>query len=263
MERSPSGRRAGPQRLAAHAHLLSALFLTILPAVAVAGRAAPVDDPDEATFASSRLRIPEPMVFDLVRPLGAPQGELEVNALFLAGAGDGSTLDWAPEVEYTFADGWGVELELPMRNSRVEAYKFALQGKLPGLSTPRTLQGVQAIVEWERDVRSTRLDLLHLFGWRVAPDWSVFAMNGVRRYASPRTDLGYLGNYSLFRRFSGRVEVGLETNLEVAAGEPGYILAMPQVLWRVGEFNIQAGLGTETADRATNLKVAWRFSREF
>jgi hypothetical protein len=38
---------------------------------------------------------------------------------------------------------------------------------------------------------------------------------------------------------------------------------MPQVLWRAGEFNIQAGVGTETEDRDTYLKVAWRVSREF
>jgi hypothetical protein len=244
------------------ARLLPALLLAA-PVTVLADHSPPPGDPDEATFASSRLRIPEPMVFDLVRPLGAPKGELEVNTLFLAGAGDGSMLDWAPEVEYTFADGWGLELELPMQNSRVEAYKLGLQGKLPGLSTARTLQGVQVIVEWERDVRSTRVDLLHLFGWQVSPDWSVVAMNGVRRYPSPRTDLGYLGNYSLFRRFSSRLELGLETNLETAAGEPGYLLTMPQVLWRAAGFNIQAGVGAETEDRATNLKAAWRISREF
>jgi hypothetical protein len=242
---------------------LSAVLLLSGPATVLADFPAAARDPDEATFASSRLRIPEPMVFDLVRPLGAPQGELEANVLFLAGSGDGSTLEWAPEVEYTFADGWGVELELPMENSSVAAYKFGLQGKLPGLSSARTLQGVQVLVEWERDVRSTRVDLLHLFGWQVSPDWSLFVMNGVRRYASPRTDFGYLGNYSLFRRFSDRLELGLETNLEIAAGEPGYLLTMPQVLWRAGEFNIQAGVGTETEDRDTYLKVAWRVSREF
>lgn len=221
------------------------------------------DDPDEATFASSRLRIPEPMVFDLVRPLGAPKGELEVNALFRASSGDGSTLEWAPEVEYTFVDGWGVEFELPMQNSRVEAVKFAVQGKLPGLSSARTLQGVQAIVEWDRAVRSAQVDVLHLFGWQVSPDWSVFSMNGIRRYTAPRTDYGYLGNHSVFRRFSSRVELGLETNFQLAAGEPGYVLVMPQVLWRIGEFNLQAGLGSLTEERETRLQAAWRFSREF
>lgn len=84
-------------------------------------------DVDEATFASSRLRIPEPMVFDLVRPLGAPKGELEVNSLFrMSEFGGRAVLQWAPEVEYTFADGYGVEFEVPAENGQLEAYKFAL-----------------------------------------------------------------------------------------------------------------------------------------
>lgn len=44
--------------------------------------------------------IPEPMVFDMMRPLGAKQGELEANVLTTTpwSGKDGNT-HWAPEVE--------------------------------------------------------------------------------------------------------------------------------------------------------------------
>ncbi len=220
-------------------------------------------DPDEATFSSSRLKIPEPMVFDLVRPLGAPKGELEVNSLFrVSQFGNNAVLQWAPEVEYTFADGWGVEFELPIENAVVESYKFAIQGKFTRLSTRSTLQGWQGIFEWDRAAGSPQSDLLHLFGWQVNPDWSFFSMNGVRRYADPRKDFGYLGNHTVFRRFTNRFELGLETNTQAAPSAPVRFMAMPQILWRLGGYNIQAGAGTLT-ESDTRLKVAWRVSREF
>ena len=59
--------------------------------------------------------IAEPMVFDLVRPLGARRGELEVNALAQRNlSGPDRNVEWAPEIEYAVADGFAVELELPL-----------------------------------------------------------------------------------------------------------------------------------------------------
>lgn len=223
----------------------------------------PPHDPDEATFASSRLKIPEPMVFDLVRPLGAPKGELEVNSLFrISEFGGHPVLQWAPEIEYTFAEGWGVEFELPAENGYLEAYKFAIQGKFKRLSTRRTLQGWQGIYEWNRMAGSPQTDLLHLFGWQISPEWSFFSMNGIRRHAAPRRDFGYLGNHTVFRRLSSRLELGLETNTQAAPKDALRFMAMPQVLWRVGHYNIQAGAGTLTQGN-TRPKLAWRISREF
>lgn len=54
-------------------------------------------DPDEGTLSSVRPRIPEPMVYDLIRPLGAEKGEFEVNSLFrIKPAQYPATLQWAP-----------------------------------------------------------------------------------------------------------------------------------------------------------------------
>jgi len=51
---------------------------------------------------NSTVHIPEPLMFDLVRGLGARQGELEVNSLadFPLNYTTTRGIDWAPEVEY-------------------------------------------------------------------------------------------------------------------------------------------------------------------
>lgn len=246
----------------AHLFPFAAVLLLLAPGLGAEPSQQP-EDPDEATYSSSRLKIPEPMVFDLVRPLGAPKGEVEVNSLFrMREFGEGAVLQWAPEIEYTFADGWGVEFELPLENTYLEAYKFALQGKFGALGTKSTLQGWQGIYEWERGPRSPRIDLLHLFGWQINPEWSFFSMNGVRRSPAPEKQLGYLGNHTVFRRFSSRLEIGLETNTHAAPGAHLHFMVMPQVLYRLGSYNIQAGVGSLAAED-TSFKVAWRISREF
>ncbi len=43
--------------------------------------------------------IPEPMVFDMIRPLGARRGELEANTLAQVNlSGASRDVEWAPEV---------------------------------------------------------------------------------------------------------------------------------------------------------------------
>ena len=65
-----------------------------------------------------------------MRGLGAERGELEVNALSLIDPERGSVL-WAPEIEWAFADGYAVELELPFDDRRLQAIKVAVQGTMP------------------------------------------------------------------------------------------------------------------------------------
>src|SRR5690606_26148017 len=66
-------------------------------------------------FPGAAPHIPEPLVFDLVRALGAKKNELEANALVVTRFRRGRpTFDWAPEVEWAVADDVAIELELPM-----------------------------------------------------------------------------------------------------------------------------------------------------
>ena len=65
------------------------------------------------------LHIPEPLIFDLVRGLGAERGEFEANVLgeFPLGDKSGRGIEWAPEVEYAIVDGFALEFEVPFHGS--------------------------------------------------------------------------------------------------------------------------------------------------
>ena len=69
--------------------------------------------------AGAAVRVPEPMVFDRVRGLGADKGELEANALALVPLNDTGVRDvaWAPEVEFAVVDGDRVESRVQVRGS--------------------------------------------------------------------------------------------------------------------------------------------------
>jgi hypothetical protein len=153
-------------------------LIPVLCAVTAILVAAPPHDPDEGTLASGAPRIPEPMVYDLVRPLGAVKGELEVNSLFLQPLRRGRSLEWAPEIEYTFARGYGIELEIPMEGVRRESWKAALQGTLGHSHRQETIHGWQALSErWNHEDRG-KADLLYLTGTRWHDRWSTFTMIG-------------------------------------------------------------------------------------
>jgi hypothetical protein len=75
------------------------------------------------------VEIPEPLMFDLVRGLGAKQGELEINTLAEFPLNDAYNrgVEWAPEIEYALFNNFAIELEFPMNNLELEAYKMAVQ----------------------------------------------------------------------------------------------------------------------------------------
>lgn len=106
-------------------------------------------DPNEGTLSSVKPRIPEPLVFDLIRPLGAERGELEVNTLVRYKAN--SAIQWVPEVGYAFAKGYGLEFELPLEDTSIDTHKAALQSTLPGPWKKKFIHGWQGIGEVARD----------------------------------------------------------------------------------------------------------------
>jgi hypothetical protein len=145
-------------------------------------------------------RIPDPMVFDLVRPLGAKRGETELNTLvptpltrktqrvddasdplgLVRRSPDRQGIEWAPEIEYVLTDGLAFELELPMENISVEAYKVAGQATFGTLWNHRFIHGAQAIAQYNRDPRLWTTTWLYLAGLRIDKTWSIFGMFGPR-----------------------------------------------------------------------------------
>jgi hypothetical protein len=226
--------------------------------------ALPEHDPDEGTLASGRLGIPEPMVYDLVRPLGAPKGELEINSLFLRPLSRGQSLQWAPEIEYTFAQGHGIEFEVPAEGGSIESFKLAVQGTVFALGREKTIWGWQVLAErWGHEKR-WKGDFLLLNGVRWSSRWSTFSMLGPRRErASAHTASALVWNQSVFHHTARTFSVGVESNLASRGASGGAWLVTPQVTWRRSRYNFQAGAGMRQSEQRRRPLLAWRISREF
>ncbi len=208
-----------------------------------------LSDMNTGIAGSTRPYVPEPMVFDLIRPLGARKGELEINTLsVLPLRGKRSRLNWAPEIEYAFRDGYAIEFELPMENLAVESYKLALQGTVGTVLDNRLIHGWQVLGEYGRHDRSLRTDAMYIVGHRINDRWSLLSMSGLRH-----TDItgggrfrGLLNN-SLFYAVSDKLTFGLETNLELArrTARNSYLI-MPQIHLEIGRhYSLQLGGGFE------------------
>lgn len=215
-------------------------------------------------FPSGYPHIPEPMVFDLVRGLGASAGEVEVNSLAYYALRRGDLqLRWAPEVEWAIADGVAVELELPMRDRELDALKGAFQVTLPSPIADFT-HGLQTIAEHRFDGRQTELSLLYIAGLRIQR-WILLGMAGARA-ATPMSERDHyevLLNPSIYRDLLENVTVGLEGNLAIGLNGTTYAAAIPQVHWQIStRVRIQAGAGIAHQARTTFPVIAARLVLE-
>lgn len=232
-------------------------------------------------------RIPEPMVFDLVRPLGAKKGEWEVNALALIPlnrksetidevadpsglvrrSSDKRGVEWAPEIEFVLADGMALEFELPMENSNLEAYKVAGQWTFGTTLQNRFIHGTQGIVQYSVDSKLWSTALLYVAGFRFDPTWSILGMFGARRFtngAPGGSDVEVLGNLTLFADLHGRLVAGIEANLNQVVGGDTAFLLMPQLHYEISQhWMLQAGGGAQFTSAFIVPQLGFRLIREF
>lgn len=207
-------------------------------------------DPRRAgLFPGTTPHIPEPMVFDLVRGLGARRGELEVNTLGLVEIDRGSSrFVWAPEVEWAFADDYAIELELPMVDRHVEAVKLALQGTLPW-RTRRTIMGWQVFGEVGLDRGASDVVAVYLLGHRFDSVVSSLLMVGGRAELDPDEGLdggAFIGNGSLFFDVEEWLTTGLETNVTVVDRQRWSVALFPQTHWQLSRhLRVQFSGGAE------------------
>lgn len=242
---------------------------------------------DRASGEEKGPRIPEPMVFDLVRPLGARRGEAEFNTLGLVPltrktrkvdevadplglvrrSPDTQGIEWAPEVEFVLTDGIALELELPLENGSVEAYKAAGQATFGTLWDHRFIHGAQVIAQYDRQPRTWTTTWLYLAGVRFDNIWSLFGMVGPRfEHGSPiggrHTEM--LGNLTLFADITDRLVGGLELNFGHVLNGSGSLLVMPQVHYEVdSHWMVQAGVGARVVDDLILAEAGFRLIREF
>lgn len=230
-----------------------------------------VVDPGESNprqpglFAGGYPHIPEPMVFDLVRGLGARKGEAEVNTLMvLSDPTRDPELGWAPEVEWAFADNYAFEVELPMVDRHLHALKSAFQATIPSQSK-RFIHGVQVIGEYLLTEQDTETTLLHLAGLRLGK-WSMLSMLGVRGVTPLSEAEHYQGlfNPSVYRDLGETVTVGLESNLSVSLdGSAWESLLIPQLHWQLSRRSrLQVGGGVAWNETTTVPVAASRIILE-
>lgn len=217
--------------------------------------------------------IPEPMIFDLVRELGARKGELEINVLaeFPLNNASSRHIEWAPEIEYAIWDNFAVEFELPIEDDTLEALKAALQYTFGKSKSGNFIHGTQFMVEKIRSTDKWDLSLLYIPAYRFDATWSVLAMIGIRQQVgsdSQNKTTTFLLNATVFAEISERTTLGLEFN----NSDPGNfdeeeeleLLAMPQVHLEFSEhWSLQTGIGCEFGASKVNVTGAIRMIAEF
>ena len=230
------------------------LALVMLVAVVPSARA---QDAQEEPFGAEDARaeqhavpIPEPLFFDLVRPLGALQGEFEANILgsFPISSLEDREIEWAPEVEFAVFDGVALEFELPFDDGRLAAYKFAGQLTFGTGFDQRFIHGVQFIAEKLRKDDIWELSPLYLAGIRFNERWSTLVMLGYRGEAGSDAPNSHelLANPSIFLNVGSRTSIGLENNFSTDFEGEWHLLTLPQLHFELTDHvMIQAGVGLQ------------------
>jgi hypothetical protein len=235
---------------------------------------------EDASAEDDRPRIPEPMVFDLVRPLGAKRGEVEFNTLALiparrvriAGHGLPDELgvlpdhtrrtEWAPEIEMALWDGFAVEFELPFEEGHLAAYKTAVQLTLGTAFDNKYIHGIQAIAQYDVDPEVGLLTFLYIGGLRLDETWSILFMGGFRAEiggGNLTESTERLFNFNLFADVCDHLTVGVESDYAVAMGGDSSLLLMPQLHWEVHDnAMLQSGAGVRFADGVTVPEIGVR-----
>jgi hypothetical protein len=210
--------------------------------------------------------VPEPMVFDMMRPLGAKQGEMEANTLATTSlSGADRSVQWAPEVEYALSDGFAIEGELPFEDGRLVELKLGLQAAFGTFDSGRSAHGVQYLGIYDRHARHYRSSFAYMVAHRYNDRWSSVSMAGLGEVSlsGGRGRNAAIVNHSLFYDGADGQILGLELNYR--GGADGYMLAMPQIHQRLADkVNVQAGIGAERPHGGVfRPKVGMRLIREF
>lgn len=193
--------------------------------------------------------IPEPMVFDMVRPLGAKQGELEANTLAQRNlSGPDRAVEWAPEIEYALFDGFAVEAELPIEGTTITDYKMGLQGTFGTFANGRGIHGVQYLGLYNRADSRWESTIVYIVGLRLSERWSTLNMVGVGdvTFSGPN-NRSLIINHSTFFDLDDATHVGVEINTR--RGGDTYTLVMPQAQFTLAKgLSLQGGLGAVRSD---------------
>lgn len=225
-------------------------------------------DPQELYDGGDSPRIPKPMVFDLVRPIGARRGEAEINTLAILPLNRRlADAEWAPEIEVAIADGVAVEFELPFDEWILAAYKMAGQLTFGTAFNDSFIHGAQGILLYDRETGNWSPTLLYLAGVQFDENWSALAMVGLRtEFESEdrgnRTEK--LFNFSLFLHIGDYTTLGVETNTATSLLGNSEFRLIPQVHHELQDhITVQFGAGCLFTAEATIPELGTRLIYSF
>jgi hypothetical protein len=221
-----------------------------------------------------RVAIPEPLMFDLVRGLGAAKGELEINALGDFPLNNSSTrgVEWAPEIEYALFNNVAVELELPMNNFEIEAYKMAIQWTIGASKNKKFIHGFQILAERYVHRNLLELNVLYVPAYRFNETWSVIGLFGLmiesgKQAANKKKTI--VLNASLFADLNERTVVGLEINnsdptFQGLDDNEMMLLLLPQMHYEFEYgYSLQVGAGGKWDDSEVVFSAVARLIKTF
>jgi len=220
------------------------------------------------------VSIPEPLMFDLVRGLGARQGELEINSLADFPLNDGSSrgVEWAPEIEYALFDNLAIEFELPFNDFELEAYKMAIQLTIGSAKNNKFIHGIQVIGESYIHDDILELNFLYVPAYRFNEVWSAIGLFGLMLESGADTpDKNYtiILNASVFADLNERTIVGVEINnsdavIQEIDDNSMDLLILPQVHYEFDSgFSFQFGVGPKISDGTTDASAVLRVIKSF
>ena len=215
------------------------------------------------------VSIPEPLMFDLVRGLGAKQGELEINSLadFPLNNSSNRAVEWAPEIEYAIFDNFAVELEFPFTDFELEAYKMAIQWTIGSSKSNKFIHGIQVIGEKYIHDDILELNFLYVPAYRFNEVWSAIGLFGVMVESgsdSPKNNTTIILNASLFANLDEHTVVGLEINntdptFHKVDNNEMELLILPQAHYEFESgLSFQIGIGSKFFENSVNASGVMR-----
>lgn len=220
------------------------------------------------------VSIPEPLMFDLVRGLGAKQGELEINSLadFPLNNTTSRGVEWAPEIEYALFNNFAVELEFPFSNFELEAYKMAIQWTIGSSKNNKFIHGIQVIGESYIHDDILELNFLYVPAYRFNDVWSAIGLFGVMVESgadAPNKKNTIILNASVFADINKHTIVGVEINnsdptFQKIDNNNMELLILPQGHYEFDSgFSFQFGIGPKFSQDKTNASAVLRVIKSF
>jgi len=241
------------------------LLVILLSYHSVAGQ----DKPTQETVV-----VPEPLMFDLVRGLGAKQGELEINSLgdFPLNNTSSRGVEWAPEIEYALFNNFAIEFELPLNNFEIEAYKMAIQWTMGTSKNNKFIHGIQLIGESYTQDDIFELNILYVPAYRFNDIWSAIGLFGIMLESGsdgPDKNNTVILNASVFADLNDHTVVGIELNNSDTMNQKiddneMELLILPQVHYEFDSgFAFQFGIGPKFSQGETDASAVLRVIKSF